>query len=418
MSYGSNHPSTKIKGTYSQKLQGKTILMGITGSVAAYLSPKIARELIRHGADIIPVMSNDGLNLIGKDLMWWATGHEPITTITGDLEHIRVAGVMNPVVDMMLIAPCTTNTLGKLATGIADTSVTLIASTLAGKGVPLLLLPVAHEDLINSPAISFAMEQVENFGYEILAPKREEGKAKVPDIEDIVFEVINQLSEKKLDTRVIITGGPTREYLDNVRYITNASSGKTAIALASEARFLGADVTLVLGPTNEFVPEAIDTLHVISSQEMADSVISLLDKEPESIVILSSAMADFTPKKRIKGKIKSGNELIVELTNTIKLSDQIKTKYPNSTLVLFKAEWDVTSEELINRARNKMEHCRADAIVANDLSKPGSGFQTITNHVYIMYSDKVMELESLKTELSEKLFSLIVDGLISRNSSA
>lgn len=407
MSYGNNHPSKRIRATDSQKLMGKNILLGITGSVASFLSPKIARELIRQGANVIPVMTNDSQKMIGKDLMWWATGNEPITKITGDLEHIRVAGVMNEPVDLMLIAPCTTNTVGKLAMGIADTPVTLIASSLAGKKVPIILLPVAHEDLINSPAINHAMELLAGFGYDVIEPKREEGKAKVPEISDIVFEVMSILTEKTLDRRVIITGGATREYIDNVRFISNSASGRTSIELAKESRLRGADVTLVLAPTSLSVPEAIETEMVTSSQEMADTILDLLEESPDAIVILTSAMADYTPKERVSGKIKSGSTLKLDLIPTVKLSDIVKKKYPQSTLILFKAEWDIDKEELINRAKVKMENCLADMIIANDLSHPGAGFQTVTNHVFILTKHGIIEFKSLKSELSAKIFELL-----------
>ena len=151
------HPSMRIKSTYSKLLEGKRIGLGITASVAAFLSPEIARKLIRHGAEVIPIMTENSLTMVGKDLMWWATGVEPIIQVTGNLEHISMAGVMNKPLDLMIIAPCTTNTLAKISNGIADTSVTLIASSLSGKGIPMLILAVAHQDLINSPPIQKAI---------------------------------------------------------------------------------------------------------------------------------------------------------------------------------------------------------------------------------------------------------------------
>ena len=224
--------------------------MGITGSVASFLSPMIARELIRLGATVIPVMSQDAERFIGKDLMWWATGVEPITKVTGKLEHISLAGVMNEPADLMLIAPATTNTVAKLATGIADTSVTLIASSLQGKKIPIMVLCVAHEDLTNSEAVEDALKTLKKRGIHIIEPERSEGKAKAPGISDIIFEALDHLTAKNLAKRnVIVTGGPTREYLDQVRFISNASSGLTGIELAKEAQLQGAKVHLVLGPT-------------------------------------------------------------------------------------------------------------------------------------------------------------------------
>ncbi len=409
------HPSERIFSTKSDLLVGKTIGLGITGSVAAFLSPKIARELIRNGAKVIPIMTKAALDMIGKDLMWWATGVEPITKITGGLEHISMAGVMNKPVDLMLIAPCTTNTLAKIASGVADTPVTIIASSLNGKKIPLLLLVVAHEDLVNSPPIQDGMRKLKDYGVKFIDPVMAEGKAKVPDIDDIIFDVFDILRYKSLKgTKIIITGGPTRSYIDNVRFISNASSGKTGIEFAKEAYFYGADVSLIMGPHNQKIPRKIHTINVISSEEMAEEVLKLLENNNDAIVILSAAMSDFKPKTKTQGKIKSGNDLVLELEPTIKLSDIIKKKYPNAKLVLFKAEWDIPKDELINRAKNKMKNCNADVIVANDLSKDDSGFQTDTNTVYIIdKSDNIFPYSLTKQKIAHKFFELIETGELS-----
>lgn len=402
------HPSMRIKSTYSNLLEGKRIGLGITASVAAFLSPEIARKLIRHGADVIPIMTENSLTMIGKDLMWWATGVEPIIQVTGDLEHISMAGVMNKPIDLMIIAPCTTNTLAKISVGIADTSVTLITSSLSGKGIPILLLVVAHQDLINSPPIQKAITVLRESDVKFIEPIYDEGKAKVPDIDDIIFEIFEIIREKDLtNTSVIVTGGPTRSYLDNVRYITNSSSGKTGIELAKNAHIRGAKTNLVLGPTKLTVPRKIDTTRVTTSQEMTNEVIKLLEVEPQSMVILSAAMADYKLKEKIEGKIKSGDELKLELLPTIKLSDLIKEKYPKSKLVLFKAEWNVSKDALVESAKNKLAHCNADYIVANDLSEEDAGFETDTNRVLVI--DKtggIKELFSTKFELSEELLNI------------
>ena len=177
MTKKSVHPSRKIYKSYSDILKGKRIIFGITGSVAAYKSPEIARELIRHGAEIIPVMTKDGEKMIGKNLIWWATGVEPITAISGDLEHISLAGVMNEPADMMIIIPSTTNTIAKLANGITDNAVSLIANSIMGKGIPLMVLCVAHIDLINSPANKKNLERLRDWGVKIIEPVVDEGKA-------------------------------------------------------------------------------------------------------------------------------------------------------------------------------------------------------------------------------------------------
>ncbi|MHA2501723.1 MAG: bifunctional phosphopantothenoylcysteine decarboxylase/phosphopantothenate--cysteine ligase CoaBC [Candidatus Kariarchaeaceae archaeon] len=407
MKYSVTHPSTRILGSDTSLLKGKRIALGVTGSVAAFLSPQIARALIRHGATVIPVMTEAGTRMVGKDLMWWATGVEPITKVTGELEHISMAGVMNDPIDLFLIAPATTNTVAKLANGIADTSVTLIASSVNGKGVPIMVLCVAHEDLIKSPPIQKSLATLEEWGVDIIQPVVEEGKAKVPPVEDVIFEVIVRLSPKILTGKtVLVTGGPTREYFDNVRYITNGSSGRMGIEIAKSALMAGAETKLLLGPTHLTAPRAVDTISVFTTDDMIQAMLKELEKKPESMVILSSAMADFTPREKIDGKIKSGAELSVPLKPTTKLSNLIKAKFPQSTLVLFKAEWEETVGELAKRAKEKLESCDGDLVIANDLSRPGAGFAAISNHVIVMDKEgNYSEIEDSKTDIAQIIIS-------------
>lgn len=410
------HPSTKILGTRSQRLEGKRIVLGITGSVAAFLSPQIARELIREGATVIPVMSAAALTMIGKDLMWWATGVEPITKVTGNLEHIYLAGVMNKPADLLLIAPCTTNTAAKLAAGIADTPVSLIASSLIGKGIPTQLLTVAHEDLINSPAIDDALAKLQSRGVYLIESIREEGKAKVPPIDQVIFEVLNILTPKKLKNKhVIITGGANREYIDNVRFITNGASGKSALALAKEAALHGAQVSLVLGEMQIPIPHylAKTLVQVSSANEMQKAVLEILKEKQESLVFLSAAMADFQPEQQLKGKIKSDKGFSINLVATEKLSDQVKQIAPNSLLVVYKAEWDVSKEVLIERAREKMKKTSADLAIANDLAPADAGFATDTNNVLIIRKDgKVRNIKGLKSTIALEIIDLIIRKLL------
>ncbi|MCH8906113.1 MAG: bifunctional phosphopantothenoylcysteine decarboxylase/phosphopantothenate--cysteine ligase CoaBC [Candidatus Heimdallarchaeota archaeon] len=401
------HPSTRILGSNCSRLKGKRIVLGVTGSVASFLSPMIARELIRLGATVIPVMSKEATRFIGKDLMWWATGIEPIMQVTGKLEHISLAGVMNDPVDLMLITPTTTNTVAKLAAGIADTPVTLIASSLNGKGIPIMILCVAHEDLINSPAIKAGLNTLRGWGIHIIEPQMSEGKAKAPEISDIIFEAVDVLTEKNLvGSHVIVTGGPTREYLDQVRFISNASSGLTGIELAKEAQLQGAEVKLVMGPSSLHIPRGLDKIDVQSTQEMTDEVLRILMKHPDSIVILSAAMADFKAKQISKGKIKSGSERSFELVPTIKLSDQIKKNFPNSKLVVFKAEWNITKTELTKRAKAKLVKTKADLVIANDLSNPEGGFESDKNSIIVINEDGVVAgYRDFKANLVMKIIS-------------
>ena len=407
------HPSNRIVGTKSHRLLGKKILLGITGSVAAFMSPQIARELMRHGAHVVPVMSRESQRLIGPDLMWWATANKPITEITGDIEHIRFAGVMNRPVDAFLIAPCTTNSLNKIATGIADTPVTLIAATLIGKGIPVIISYVGHEDLVNNATTQKNIRQLEEMGVKIIHPVRVEGKAKIPSPEELTAHIFKSFMPQALqEIPVIITGGPTREPIDNVRFVTNAASGRTAISLAEEAYLYGATPKLVLGPTLLEPPTYVETHHVVTTQEMTDTTLNLIRENPRSLVILSAAMADFRPKSAKKGKTKSTAGFKVELEPTEKLVDQVKKIAPESVLVIFKAEWSVDRDTLVQRAIDRMRKANADYVVANDLSKPGAGFGTETNHVLVINkAGRIRELKGLKRTVAQHLFEQIVSDL-------
>jgi len=403
------HPSRKIYESYSDILKGKRIIFGITGSVAAYKSPEIARELIRHGAEIIPVITKDGEKMIGKNLIWWATGVEPITAISGNLEHISLAGVMNEPADMMIILPSTTNTIAKLANGITDNAVSLIANSIMGKGIPLMVLCVAHIDLINSPANKKNLETLRNWGIKIIEPVIDEGKAKVPKLDDIIFDIMNGMSNKDLnDMNIIVTGGPTREYIDKIRYITNGSSGRMGIEIARIAMINGANTKLLLGHSKLETPRSMRAKRVSTTDDMIKEMMKLLKDNPKSIVILSSAMADFTPEEPFEGKIKSGETVDIKLLPTNKLSNLIKKDFPDTKLVLFKAEWGVSKEVLIERAMLKMKNCNADLMIANDISRPEGGFDAISNHVLMIKKDKsIEEINDTKLEIARKILDEI-----------
>ena len=405
MTEKSIHPSRKIHNSYSDILNGKRIIFGITGSVAAYKSPEIARELIRHGAEIIPVITKDGEKMIGENLIWWATGVEPITEISGKLEHISLAGVMNEPADMMLIIPSTTNTIAKLANGITDNGVSLIANSIMGKGIPLMVLCVAHIDLINSPANKKNLERLSDWGVKIIEPVVDEGKAKVPKIDDIIFDIMTGMSNKDLiDMNIIVTGGPTREYIDKIRYITNGSSGRMGIEIARIAMINGANTKLLLGHSKLETPRSMRAKRVSTTGDMIKEMMKLLKDNPKSVVILSSAMADFTPQKPFEGKIKSGETVEIKLLPTDKLSNLIKREFPDTKLVLFKAEWDVSKEVLIERAMLKMKNCNADLMIANDISRPEGGFDAISNHVLMIKKDKsIEEINDTKLEIARKI---------------
>ena len=207
---GRRDPLKEIKSTRGRELDGKRIVLGVTGSVASVETPQLARELIRHGAEVVAVMSPAAGRLIRADLLEWATGNPVIRELTGKTEHVRLVGESPMKVDLLLVAPCTANTISKMALGIDDTPVTTFASMAIGNGVPVLVCPAAHEPMYRNRAVMENVKRLEDLGVEVVEPRIEEGKAKIADQQTIVLAVLRLLAKKDLEGKgVLISGGPS-----------------------------------------------------------------------------------------------------------------------------------------------------------------------------------------------------------------
>src|SRR6266550_1036021 len=215
------HPSKDITGTSGTQLSGKKIALLVSSSVASFKVPEIARELMRHGADVYAVISASTEKMIGSDLLEWATGNPVVRELTGKLEHIALAGKSSGRVDLVLIAPATANTIGKLASGIDDTPVTTVAATAIGSKLPVLIAPAMHEPLYDHPIAQENIARLKRIGVEFIEPEVSEGKAKIASTENIVRSVIARLSSSQSrdleGRRVLVTAGPTIEHIDPVR---------------------------------------------------------------------------------------------------------------------------------------------------------------------------------------------------------
>src|SRR5216684_7544427 len=225
-----SHPSKDITGSKGNELQGKKIALLVSSSVASFKTPEIARELMRHGADVHVVTTPSSEKMVGADLLEWATGNPVVTKLTGKLEHIALAGNSQTHVDLVLIAPATANTIGKLASGIDDTPFTTVAPTAVGSKLPVLIAPAMHEPLYDHPIAQENIARLKRIGVEFVEPEIVEGKAKIASTAKIVQAVItrlsSQLSSQRRDLeghRVLVTAGPTVEHIDPVRVITNRS---------------------------------------------------------------------------------------------------------------------------------------------------------------------------------------------------
>ena len=405
-----SHPSKDIVGTVSKELEGKVIIHCITSSISCFLAPQISRKLMRYGAKVIPVLSPEAAKFINPLIFEWATGEVPITKIEGKVEHVQYAGSFTSKADLILIAPITANSISKIAQGIMDTPVTLIAGAALGNKIPMIIVPTMHEVMMLNPAVKANLHSLENMGVEILYPRLEEEKAKIPETEEIVEFCLRALSDSSLHKKkILITAGPTRAYIDGIRYLSNPSSGKMGFALAFEAWKRGGDVKLVHGPSilNIF-PALKNTIKVNTGEEMITEVVNTLREDNYDIVILAAAMNDFTPKEYKDEKISSSEGFNLPLIPAPKLADKIKEISPETKLVLFKAVYQEKEEDMVNIATERMRKAKADLIVANDVSLKNAGFESDTNIITIIDKDEKKEqLEGTKISLAQKIFDTL-----------
>jgi phosphopantothenoylcysteine decarboxylase/phosphopantothenate--cysteine ligase len=405
------HPSKDITGVEGSELEGRKIILCITGSVAAYKAIDLARLLMRHGADVHVVMTESAATiLLSSEIMKWATGNDVITKLTGNLEHIMLADY--GMSDLIIIYPCTSNTIGKIANGIDDTPVTSVLNVAIGSKIPVILAPAMHESMYENRFIQQNIQKLKPY-VTFVDPTMTEGKAKLADPARLLQTAISTLSNGPLSgKRLLITAGSTIEYIDPIRVITNQSSGKMGIALAQEAKRMGATVTLIYGHGNQ-EPSSDKIIKIDTSEEMYDAIMSELSSSAKKydVIIMAAAVADFAPAIRSDKKIDTSKGRIeLPLIATRKIVDQIKKKSGDALLVAFKADYDVPDSTLINKAYEKLHECNADLVVANDLGRKGSAAGSDENEVFIVSKGEEaihLPLES-KSAIARKILEIIV----------
>jgi len=380
------HPSLDIVSSDGTELAGKKIVLCITGSVAAYKAIELARLFMRHGANVICVASKAATDLIKPSYFKWATGNEVITKLTGELEHIRVADYKRS--DLIVVYPCTANTLGKLANGIDDTPISTVLSVGFGSKVPIVIVLAMHQAMYGNPAVTKNITFLKN-RVDFIDPQFMEGKAKAAEPEQVLDFILKKFGASPVlrGKRVLITAGPTIEHIDPVRIITNQSSGKTGVLLAKEFVSSGAKVTFIYGPGMEPPPKGAKVVQVQTSREMVEAVRKEMQKKFD-MVILAAAVSDYTIEKPSKVKIKSNVEkILLKLKRTQKIIDEIKRLQRDVFLVGFKAETGLPQKKLIESARQKLAESGADMIVANDIGTR-YGKNPSQNNVILVNSQK------------------------------
>jgi len=405
------HPSKDIVGSNGSELDSKKIVLCITGSVAAYRAIDLARLLMRRGGDVHAVMTEStAATLLHADMMKWATGNDVVMKLTGDLEHVMLADY--GMSDLIIVYPCTANTLGKIAAGIDDTPVTSVISVALGSKIPIIIAPAMHEAMYQNRFIQQNLDRL-RMHVTFVGPSVEEGKAKVAEPDQVLAASIAILSKGPLaGKRVLVTAGSTVEHIDPIRVVTNTSSGKMGIAIAQEAKRMGASVTLVYGHGSE--PANGRAVRVSTSEEMHRAIVSELSSKKYDIAVMAAAVADFTPAKKSDKKIDTREGKIeLSLVATKKIIDEIKKKSKGTFLVAFKADYGVTDSVLIEKAHKKLQESGADIVVANDLGRKGSEAGSDRNQVFIV--DKKKKIVHLPLErkavVARKLLELVARAI-------
>jgi len=385
-------------------LEGVNVALGVTGSIAAVKVVELAHELRRRGAEVRGVLTESAQGIVHPWAVEFATDNEPVTDLTGRVEHVELCG-RDGWADVLLLAPCTANTVGKIAAAVDDSPVTTTATTAIGAGVPVVVAPAMHEPMYDHPGVLDAIDRVESWGVGFVDPRIEEGKAKIATEEAIVTEVARATTPDSLaGEHVVVTAGATSEPIDPIRTITNRASGKTGRAIARGCYVRGADVTLV--HDGEDVPYA-DVRRAERAGEMRDAVLGAVDDGADAL-ISAAAISDFTVDTA-DTKIKSGEARTLTLEPAPKLIDGVREAHPSLPIVGFKAETGADDEELVEKARGILDRAGLSFVVANDASVMGDDetrVLLVRSEGYVAFTGSKAELGALVAEqLSDVLAS-------------
>lgn len=357
------HPSQRLSGLKSKHLMGRRIVLAVTGSIAAVESVRIAHELIRHGAEVFPVMTRSATALVGPQALEYATGHPPVVELTGRGEHVALCGGGKGSADLLLVAPATANTIAKIALGIDDTAVTSCATVALGAKVPLVVAPAMHEVMGENEAVRDRLRDLRKLGVHIVEPRREEEKAKIAAPEAIADAVIHRLASGAWTGReVLIISGSSAEPLDPIRVLTNRSSGRMGVALATAAYRRGAHVELWnawgLAPLPDFA-----RVRRFESVGDLDGLVAKTDLSRFDVILVPAALGDFAPAASREKISSERGAFQVPLKPLPKILPKIRKKARDTVLVGFKAESD--ARRLLLRAKARLKETGADLFVAN-----------------------------------------------------
>lgn len=384
-------------------LQGKTVLLGVTGGIAAYKMPNVARMLKKLHCNVHVLMTEHATNFITATTFETLTGNKCLIdtfdrNFEFSVEHVALAKQA----DLVLIAPATANVIGKIANGIADD---MLTTTVMACTCKTLIAPAMNHNMYRNPIVQDNLKKLERFGYEIIPPDTgmlangDIGEGKLPSEETLTEYVFKELAFQKDLTgkKIMVTAGATQEAIDPVRYITNHSTGKMGYALAKAAMLRGAEVTLVTGAAAQKPPRFVEVIPTVSAEEMYQAVVS---RAPSmDVIIKAAAVADYRPLKAAEDKIKKSegmNQIPLERTRDI-LAELGRMK-SEGAIQSFLCGFSMETRDLEENSRAKLEKKHLDMIAANNLKVEGAGFGTDTNVLTLITSDKTIHLERMSKD--------------------
>ena len=395
-------------------LENKNILLGVTGGIAAYKIATLASMLKKQKANVKVIMTENATQFITPMTFETLTANK-VYTDTFDrnfefkVDHIE----LGKWADVFLIAPASADVIGKLANGIADD---MLTTTALAMRCPIVVSPAMNTAMYENKIVKHNMMKLRTYGMEVILPASghlacgDTGAGKMPEPE-VLLEYIKKALyiEKDLaGKKVCVSAGPTREAIDPVRYISNNSTGKMGVEIAKMAAYRGAKVTLVIGPSDEFVPDFINRVDIKSAEDMYDEIMKISDSQ--DIIIKAAAVADYTPTKYSYEKIKKkDNELSIELSRTKDILKELGERKKENSKKQFLCGFSMETENMEENSKKKLRSKNVDMIVANNVKVEGAGFGTDTNVVTIYTNDKEIILDKLsKLEVAKKIFDEIV----------
>ncbi len=390
-------------------LKNKTILLGVTGSIAAYKAASLASILVKNHATVHVIMTEHAVNIINPITFETLTGNKCLIdtfdrNFQFNVEHIALAKKA----DLFIVAPATANTIAKLAHGLADD---MLSTTFLACKCPKLISPAMNTNMLENPITQKNLEICASFGMKIIEPSAghlacgDDGKGKMPEPELLFEHIAHEIAFDKdlLGKKVLVTAGPTQEAIDPVRFITNHSTGKMGFAIARAASMRGAEVTLVSGVVHETTPLFVKRIDIKSAKDMFEAVKENFDEC--DIVIKSAAVADYRPAEYADEKMKkSDDELSIRLERTDDILKYLGEHKGNKFLCGFSME----TQNMIENSKKKLVKKNLDMIVANNLKVKGAGFGTDTNIVTLITKDGEVELPILsKDDVAHKILDAI-----------